>query len=182
MEIFHTDLDGVIEIRPRRFGDTRGWFCETWKRPALVDAGISMDFMQDNESFSADEATLRGLHYQLAPFAQDKLVHVLSGSILDVAVDIRRESPTFGQHVAVVLSAELGNQLLVPAGFAHGFATLEPDVHVAYKVTAPYAPDHERAIRWDDPTLGIDWLTPAEPVLSDKDAIAPLLADQPDLF
>ncbi len=182
MEMRTTDLDGVVEIVPRRFGDDRGWFSEVWKRSDLDDAGISMDFVQDNESFSADVATLRGLHYQLPPFAQDKLVRVLRGSIQDVAVDIRRGSPTFGHHVSVVLSADLGNQLLVPAGFAHGFCTLEQDVQVTYKVTAPYAPDHERAIRWDDPEIGIDWLTTGPPMLSAKDAAAPLLADQPDLF
>lgn len=184
MEFVPTALDGVIEVRPRRFGDQRGWFSETYKRDAFADAGITDDFVQDNESFSAPVGTLRGLHYQLPPHAQAKLVRVLRGSILDVAVDIRRSSPTFGRHVAVVLSADEGNQLYVPAGFAHGFCTLDDDVHVVYKVTARYAPETERAIRWDDPALGIDWpgLDGREPVLSDKDAVAPLLADQPDLF
>lgn len=177
-----TDLDGVVEVIPRRFGDDRGWFSEVWKRSDFDDAGIPMDFVQDNESFSADVATLRGLHYQLPPFAQDKLVRVLRGSIQDVAVDIRRDSPTFGHHVSVTLSADLGNQLLVPAGFAHGFCTLEPDVQVTYKVTAPYAPEYERSVRWDDPEIGIDWQTTQPPVLSAKDAAAPSLADQLDLF
>ena len=139
--------------------------------------------MQDNESFSAPAGTLRGLHYQIAPHAQDKLLRVIDGSILDVAVDIRRDSPTFGQHVTVTLSADEGNQLLVPAGFAHGFCTLEADVRVAYKVSDVWAPDCERAIRWDDPALAIDWqLPPDGPTMSGKDAVAPLLADQPDLF
>lgn len=184
MEIVPTRLDGVIEIRPQRFGDHRGWFSETFRLDALRRAGIDVAFIQDNESFSARVGTLRGLHYQVAPNAQAKLVKVVRGSILDVAVDIRRSSPTFGDHVAVTLSAEEGNQLLLPAGFAHGFCTLVPDVQVAYKVDAPYSPADERAIRWDDPAIDIDWPTADGdgPVLSDKDAVAPLLADQPDVF
>jgi dTDP-4-dehydrorhamnose 3,5-epimerase len=183
MEIVPTALDGVVEIRPTRHGDDRGWFSETYKRHTLGDAGIGIEFVQDNESFSAPAGTLRGLHYQIAPHAQVKLVRVIHGSILDVAVDIRRDSDTFGQHVAVTLTAEEGNQLLVPAGFAHGFCTLEADVRVAYKVSDRYAPECERAIRWDDPELAIDWqLPPDGPTLSSKDAVAPLLADQPDLF
>ena len=183
MEIIPTELDGVFEIRAKRFGDHRGWFSETYKSHELTAAGIDIDFVQDNESFSAPLGTLRGLHYQVAPHPQDKLVRVISGSILDVAVDIRRNSPTFGQYVAVTLTGTDGNQLLVPAGFAHGFCTLEPDVRVAYKVSGQYAPDCERAVRWDDPDLAIDWQVPGgEPTLSDKDQIAPLLADQPDLF
>lgn len=183
MEIIKTALDGVVEFRPVRHGDHRGWFRETWKYSALVDAGIHIDFVQDNESFSAETGTLRGLHYQVAPHPQDKLVRVISGSMVDVAVDIRRDSPTFGQHVAVTLTAEMGNQLLVPVGFAHGFCTLEPDVRVAYKVSGQYSPDCERAIRWDDPDLAIDWPLPTGgPTLSDKDIAAPLFAAQPDLF
>jgi dTDP-4-dehydrorhamnose 3,5-epimerase len=183
MKIIETGLDGVVEIWPQRHGDHRGWFSETWKQSVLLDAGIDIDFVQDNESFSAPAGTLRGLHYQIAPNAQGKLVRVLSGSILDVAVDIRRSSPTFGRHVAVTLNADEGNQLLVPVGFAHGFCTLEPDVRVAYKASGAYARDCERAIRWDDPALGIDWPFPPSGVtLSEKDQIAPLLADQPDLF
>ena len=183
MEIIPTPLDGVVEIRPTRHGDDRGWFSEVYKRHTLRDAGIDIEFVQDNESFSAPVGTLRGLHYQLPPHAQDKLVRVIHGSILDVAVDIRRGSATFGQHVAITLTAEAGNQLLVPTGFAHGFCTLEPDVRVAYKVSAVYAPDCERAIRWDDPELAIDWRLPADgPTLSGKDGEAPTLADQPDLF
>ena len=184
MEFLPTDIDAVVEVRPKRFGDQRGWFSEIYKRDAFADAGISVDFVQDNESFSAPSGTLRGLHYQLAPHPQGKLVRVVRGSILDVAVDIRRDSPTFGRHVAVTLSADTGNQLYVPVGFAHGFVTLEPDVQVTYKVTDRYAPETERSIRWDDPTIGIEWpdLGSDGPVLSDKDAVAPLLADQPDLF
>jgi len=182
MEIINTALDGVVEIRPPRHGDDRGWFSETYKQHTLSDAGIDITFVQDNESFSAPAGTLRGLHYQVAPHPQDKLIRVIHGSILDVAVDIRRDSATFGQHVAVTLTAEGGNQLLVPAGFAHGFCTLEADVRVAYKVSGVYAPDCERAIRWDDPDLAIDWQLPSSgPTLSGKDEEAPFLADQPDL-
>ena len=182
MEIIPTALDGVVEIRPSRHGDDRGWFSETYKRHTLRDAGVDIDFVQDNESFSAPAGTLRGLHYQIAPHAQDKLIRVIQGSILDIAVDIRRDSATFGQHVAVTITDD-GSQLLVPAGFAHGFCTLEPDVRVAYKVSAVYAPDCERAIRWDDPALAIDWqLPPGGPTLSGKDGVAPLFAEQPDLF
>jgi dTDP-4-dehydrorhamnose 3,5-epimerase len=183
MEIIKTALDGVFEIRAKRHGDDRGWFSETYKQHVLLDAGIDIDFVQDNESFSAPTGTLRGLHYQTAPHAQDKLLRVIHGSILDVAVDIRRASPTFGQHVAVTLTADDANQLLVPIGFAHGFCTLEPDTRVAYKVSGIYAPDSERAIRWDDPDLAIDWqLPPDGPRLSGKDDVAPLLPNHPDLF
>lgn len=183
MEIVPTLLDGVVEIRPRLIGDSRGWFRETWKQSAMTEAGIDIDFVQDNESFSATAGTIRGIHYQIAPRAQAKLVRVISGSMVDVAVDIRKASPTFGQHVAVTLSADAGNQLLVPAGFGHGFCTLVADVRVAYKVSGRYAPDCERAIHWDDPDLAIDWPFPSSgPTLSDKDAVAPLLAGQPDLF
>jgi len=184
MDIIPTEIPDVVEIAPKRFGDDRGWFSEVFKAQVLADAGIDIEFVQDNESFSATPGTLRGLHYQLPPFAQDKLVRVISGSVLDVAIDIRRNSPTFGRHVTRVLTSDTGNQLLVPAGFAHGFLTLVADVQVAYKVSAPYAPETERAIRWDDPEFAIDWpaVAGAAPVLSDKDAVAPLLADQPDLF
>ena len=183
MEIIDTTLDGVVEIRPPRHGDDRGWFSETYKKHTFRDAGIDIDFVQDNESFSAPAGTLRGLHYQLAPHPQDKLIRVIQGSILDIAVDIRRDSTTFGQHVAVTLTADDGNQLLVPAGFAHGFCTLEADVRVAYKVSGEYSPVCERSIRWDDPDLAIRWTLPAGgPTLSGRDGIAPFLADQPDLF
>jgi dTDP-4-dehydrorhamnose 3,5-epimerase len=185
VEFVPTEIADVIEIRPKRFGDDRGWFSEAYRRDLFAAAGIDLDFVQDNESFSALPGTIRGLHYQLPPVAQDKLVRVLRGSILDVAVDIRESSPTFGKHVTRTLNANVGNQLLVPAGFAHGFITLTPDVHVAYKVTAPYAANAERAIRWDDPELAIEWPdvegTDA-PILSDKDAVAPGFADQPDKF
>ena len=166
-----------------RHGDDRGWFSELYRRDVLQAAGIDVDFVQDNESFSATPGTLRGIHYQLAPFVQVKLVRVIRGSIVDVAVDLRRSSSTFGEHVQVTLSAEQGNQLLVPAGFGHAFCTLEANTQVGYKVTDVYSPQSERSVRWNDPTLAIPWeLGGRNPTLSDRDAEAPELADQPDLF
>lgn len=178
MEIRQLGLDGVVEITPRKFGDARGFFAETYSRPRFVEAGIDIAWMQDNQSFSAGKFTLRGLHFQVAPFAQDKLIRVLKGAIFDVAVDLREGSPTYGKWVACELSASKFNQLLVPKGFGHGFLTLEPDTEVFYKVSAPYAPQCDRGIRWNDPAIAIDWpLGGAAPLLSDKDLRAPLLAD-----
>lgn len=177
MEMRQLGIDGVLEIVPRKFGDARGFFSETYSRQRFAEAGIEIDWVQDNQSYSAEWGTLRGLHFQVAPHAQDKLVRVLRGSVFDVAVDIRLGSPSFGKWVSCVLSAEGWNQLLVPRGFAHGFLTLEPDSEVAYKVSAPYAPDCDRSIRWDDPAIGIKWpLHGRQPVLSAKDAAAPLLS------
>ena len=157
-------------ITPRRFGDARGWFCETWNKAAFEDAGLNMpEFLQDNHSYSAPRHTLRGLHYQRPPRAQDKLVRCSRGAILDVAVDAREGSPRYGQWVAVELSAGNGAQLYVPKGFLHGFLTLTEDCEVQYKCTDSYAPECDGAVRWD--SLGIDWGTDA-PVLSDKDACA----------
>lgn len=171
-------LDGVVELRPPKIGDARGFFSETYNRDRFREAGIALDFVQDNHSFSAVRGTLRGLHYQLPPRAQDKLVRVVRGAIFDVAVDIRRGSPTFGRWAGLVVSAQAWNQILVPAGFAHGFVTLEPDTEVVYKVTDTYSPAHDRSIRFDDPAIGIEWPVAAgEVVLSDKDRNAPLLAD-----
>lgn len=172
-----TEIRDVIEIVPRRFGDHRGWFSEVFKRSDLADAGIRIDWMQDNQSFSAPVGTVRGLHFQVPPVAQDKLVRVLRGAIFDVAVDLRRGSPDYGRWVGRELSAEAGNQLLVPLGFAHGFITLVPDTEVLYKVSAPYSKDHEAALRWDDPDIGIDWPSlSGPPTLSDKDLEAPSFA------
>jgi dTDP-4-dehydrorhamnose 3,5-epimerase len=183
VKLVPTRLPDVVEIRPVRHGDDRGWFSELYRRDVLEAAGLNIDFVQDNESFSATPGTLRGIHYQLAPFVQVKLVRVIRGSAVDVAVDLRRSSPTFGEHVAVTLTAEDGNQLLVPAGFGHAFCTLEPDTQVGYKVTAQYSPESERSVRWDDSRLAISWaLDGPDPIMSDRDAAAPLLADQPDLF
>ncbi|MFT3988364.1 dTDP-4-dehydrorhamnose 3,5-epimerase [Aestuariivirga sp.] len=170
---------GVLEVVPKKFGDARGFFSETFQRQRFTDAGITQDWMQDNQSYSAEKGVLRGLHFQVAPDAQDKLIRVLKGSIFDVAVDIRKASPTYRTWVSCILSAEKFNQLLIPKGFAHGFVTLEPDVEVLYKVSAPYSPSCDRGIRWNDPTIGIEWpLDPGQqPVLSAKDAAAPLLAE-----
>ena len=179
MQVNDLGLGGVVEIIPKKFGDARGFFAETYQRQRFADAGIAQDWMQDNQSFSAEKGTLRGLHFQVAPAAQDKLIRVLRGSIFDVAVDIRNGSATYGKWVSCVLSADKFNQLLIPKGFAHGFLTLEPDVEVLYKVSAPYAPDCDRGIRWDDPAIGIAWPLEAgqQPILSGKDAAAPPLAD-----
>lgn len=178
MRIEETTLPGVRLLTPRRFGDERGWFSETWSRRTLAAAGIDHDFVQDNQSLSRPAGTVRGLHFQLAPFAQVKLVRVVRGAILDVAVDLRRGSPTYGRSVAVRLDAENGAQLYVPVGFAHGFCTLEPDSEVFYKVSAPYSAAHDRGLAWDDPALAIDWPVSAEQaILSDKDRRQPKLAD-----
>ncbi len=175
MQIEPTSLPGVMIVTPRRHGDARGWFSETWNRAALARAGlVTPDFVQDNHSFSAPRHTLRGLHYQRPPHAQDKLVRCSRGAMLDVAVDIRRGSPQYGEWVAVELSAGNGRQLYVPKGFLHGFLTLTEDCEVQYKCTDIYAPDCDGAVRWD--SLGIDWGTDA-PVLSEKDAAAPAFAD-----
>ena len=171
-------LDGVFLIKTRRFGDARGFFAEMYSRPDFVAVGIESVFVQDNQSFSAPRGTVRGLHFQTPPHAQAKLVRVLRGAILDVVVDIRRRSPTFGQHLAVELDHAEGRQLFVPEGFAHGFCTLTPDTEVFYKVTDVYAPLCDRGIAWNDPALGIDWpVDPADASLSDKDRRQPLLSE-----
>lgn len=169
---------GVREVRPRRFADERGFFSEVWNSETWRDAGLDLSFVQDNHSLSRAAGVLRGLHFQSPPFAQEKLVRVTRGAVFDVAVDIRRASPTFGRWVSLVLSAAEWNQLLVPAGFAHGFLTLEQDTEVQYKVTAPYSAAHDRTVRWDDPAIGIEWpLGRHELTLSERDLAAPLLAD-----
>lgn len=178
IEVVPLAIPEVVEIRPKRFGDGRGWFSETYNRRALAEAGIDLEFVQDNRSFSARRGTLRGLHFQRPPAAQDKLVTVLSGAVWDAAVDLRAGSPTFGRHVAIELDARKGNQILVPKGFAHGFVTLMPDTEVMYKVSAFYSPSHDGAIRWNDPDIGIVWpVDKTEVVLSDKDRNAPLLRE-----
>lgn len=170
-------------IRPRKHGDARGFFSETYAKKAFAEAGIDLDFVQDNHAFSATKGTVRGLHFQSAPFAQDKLVRVVRGSILDVAVDLRRASPTYGKHVSAVISADEWNQILVPVGFAHGLLTLEPDTEVLYKVTNYYAPQHDLGLLWNDPALGIAWpVSEADAVLSAKDKAQPRLADLPAYF
>lgn len=178
LEIRPLALDGVIEIRPRQFADERGFFSETWSRAGWRAAGIDVDFVQDNHSLSRQRGVLRGLHFQAPPMAQAKLVRVTRGSVFDVAVDIRAGSPSYGRWVSTILSAERWNQLFVPAGFAHGFVTLETDCEVVYKVSAPYSAEHDRAIRFDDSDIAIKWpLRPEELILSDKDRAAPRLAD-----
>lgn len=178
LSVEDTAIPAVKIVTPKKFGDHRGFFSETWSRRAFAEAGLDLDFVQDNQSLSAPIGTLRGLHFQSPPFAQDKLVRVTRGRILDVAVDIRASSPSFGKHVAVELSAENWKQLLVPVGFAHGFVTLEPDTEVIYKVTAPYAPQNDHGLAFDDPALGIDWRLPLSGLtLSDKDRKHPRLAE-----
>ena len=178
MDIRETALPGVLCLTPRRFGDGRGWFSESWSARRMEEAGLSFDWVQDNHSHSVEVGTVRGLHCQVPPSAQAKLVRVARGGVLDIAVDIRRGSPTFGQWVAEELSAANGAELLVPRGFLHGFVTLEPETDVLYKVDAFYDPAAERAVRFDDPDLAIDWgIDPARAVLSDKDAAAPAFAD-----
>ena len=183
MQVVDTPIPAVKVLVPKKFGDHRGFFSETYSRKAFEALGIRSDFVQDNHSLSAEAGVVRGLHYQLPPAAQDKLLRVVRGAILDVAVDIRRSSPTFGRYVAEVLSAENWRQIYIPAGFAHGFRTLEPNTEVIYKVTAFYAPERDRGIRWNDPALGIDWgITEAAAVLSERDRKHPLLAEATELF
>ncbi|MBV8651665.1 MAG: dTDP-4-dehydrorhamnose 3,5-epimerase [Alphaproteobacteria bacterium] len=178
-----TLIPDVKLLRMRRHGDARGFFCETYSRRDLHEAGITSDFVQDNHSLSRPRGVLRGLHFQIPPFEQDKLVRVTRGAILDVAVDLRHGSPTFGRHVAAVIAAAEATQLFVPAGFAHGFCTLEEDTEVLYKVSAYYAPQHERGLAFDDPALAIDWPVAATAaILSDKDRHHPRLAALPRLF
>lgn len=183
MDVVSLDIPDVKIIRPKKFGDHRGFFSETYTKKTFETAGLQYDFVQDNHSLSAEVGTVRGLHFQLPPFAQDKLVRVVRGAILDVAVDIRKNSPTFGRHVSAVISAADWNQILVPIGFAHGFCTLEPDTEVIYKVTNYYSAEHDRGLLWNDPALGIDWPVAADKArLSDKDHKHPTFAQLGDWF
>lgn len=183
MKIERLAIPDVLLITPQIFRDDRGFFSEVWKEKALADFGVKMDFVQDNHAFSRDKGVLRGLHFQLPPAAQDKLVRCTRGSILDVAVDIRRSSPTFGKYVSAVISAENWQQILVPAGFAHGYVTLEADTEVLYKVTSYYSPQHDRGVAWNDPEIAIDWgVSPDAVILSAKDKLQPKLKDAPTLF
>lgn len=169
---------GVIRLRTPRYGDDRGWFCETWSRARFNAAGIDCDFVQDNHSRSEPAGVVRGLHFQRPPYAQAKLVRCVRGAILDVVVDLRAGSPTFGRHHAVELTADSGDQLFVPSAFAHGFVTLKPGTEVIYKVSAPYAPAHEAGLAWDDPDLNIAWpVKAADAVLTDRDRAWPRLRD-----
>ena len=176
MKLIKTKIDGVLIVEPKVFGDHRGWFMETYSKKVFEELGILIDFVQDNHSFSAQKGTLRGLHFQKEPKAQSKLVRCTKGSILDVAVDIRKGSPTYKDWVAVELSEENKKQLFIPKGFAHGFLTLTDDVEVQYKVDEYYSPENDCSIRYNDPELAVEWNW-ENPVLSDKDLNAPLLKD-----
>lgn len=166
----------LIAINPKRFMDRRGWFVETWNKTRFEEQGVKAEFVQDNHSYSAHAGTIRGLHFQRSPYAQAKLVRCLKGRIFDVAVDLREGSPTYGKWEGIELTAELGNQLFIPAGYGHGFLTLEADTEVAYKVDNYYAPEADAGIAWNDPDIAIDWpLNGLEPILSDKDARLPNL-------
>lgn len=183
MQIISTELADVRIITPRRFADGRGFFCETWSKRALVAEGLDFEFVQDNESLTRDQGTLRGLHYQSPPHAQTKLVRVVIGAVLDVVVDARKGSDNYGKWVSVELSAENGRQLLVPRGFLHGFLTLRPDTHVIYKVDNFYNAESDGAVVWNDPDLAIDWgIAATDVLLSDKDAAAPRLSEWQNPF
>jgi dTDP-4-dehydrorhamnose 3,5-epimerase len=183
LDVEQTAIPDVKLLKPNRFGDARGFFSEVYSQRTFAQAGLDLSFVQDNHSWSAPPFTVRGLHFQTPPAAQGKLVRVVRGRVLDVAVDLRRSSKTYGHHVAVELSAENWFQLWVPAGFAHGFCTLEPDCEVLYKVTEYYSAEHDRGLAWDDPALGIPWpVGPGAAVLSAKDTAQPRLSDLPPYF
>jgi dTDP-4-dehydrorhamnose 3,5-epimerase len=183
MKIIETQIPAVKILIPNKHGDHRGFFSEVFNNRLMKEAGLCCDFVQDNHSLSAEKGVVRGLHYQLPPMAQDKLVRVLRGGIMDVAVDIRKGSPTFGKHITAIITAENWHQILVPAGFAHGFVTLEPNTEVLYKVTNFYSPTHDRGIRWNDPGLGINWgIEESVATLSAKDKLHPTLDEATDLF
>jgi len=181
--VMQTEIADVKLIVPRIHRDRRGFFSETYNKAGLTSLGTNLEFVQDNHSLSAERGVVRGLHFQIPPFAQDKLVRVIRGSVFDVAVDIRRGSPTYGKHVARVISVADWNQFLVPAGFAHGFCTLEANTEVIYKVTNYYSPEHDRGMLWNDPDLGIAWpVAENEAILSDKDKKQPRFRDLPKYF
>jgi dTDP-4-dehydrorhamnose 3,5-epimerase len=183
MEIIRTEIPDVRIIIPARHLDRRGFLSETYSKRVLAEAGIELDFVQENHSFSIEKGVVRGLHYQAHPFAQDKLLRIVRGAIFDVAVDLRKSSATFGKHVSVTLSAEKWNQILVPKGFAHGFATLEPGTELVYKVTNYFCPEYDRGLFWCDPEVGIDWpVAPSAAILSEKDNRLPRLSELQDLF
>lgn len=177
MNVFSTNLLGLKIIEPSLFGDHRGWFMETYNVSIFKELGINTIFIQDNQSFSANKGTLRGLHYQLDPRAQSKLVRCTRGAIYDVAVDIRKNSPTFKQWYGIELSSQNKKQLFIPKGFAHGFLTLTDDVEVQYKVDETYSPEHERSICWNDTDINITWPINENIILSEKDTIAPSLKE-----
>jgi dTDP-4-dehydrorhamnose 3,5-epimerase len=183
MQVISSHFRDVQLLRPDRHVDNRGFFSEAYSKRDYAAIGIRNDFVQDNHSLSRRKGVVRGLHFQAPPCAQAKLLRVLRGAIFDVVVDIRRGSPTFGQHIATVLSAEDWNQIFVPAGFAHGFCTLQPETEILYKVDNYYSPAHDRGVRWNDAALGIAWpVAEQEAELSDKDRNLPLLAEAPPVF
>ncbi len=178
MDVEEGAIPGLKLLRPKKFGDKRGFFSEVYSLRAMADAGINVAFVQDNHSFSTERGVIRGLHFQIPPFAQAKLLRVTKGAIFDVAVDVRLGSPTYGKFYAAELSAENWCQLFVPEGFAHGFATLTPDCEVLYKVSAHYTPSHDRGLRWNDPEVGVPWpVSAALAILSDRDKLLPQLRD-----
>jgi dTDP-4-dehydrorhamnose 3,5-epimerase len=183
VQVVATEIADVKLLKPVRHVDSRGFFSEVFREDVLRQHGIDIHFVQDNHSLSANQGVVRGLHFQIPPFAQAKLVRVTAGSIFDVAVDIRWGSPSFGRHVAAVLSASDWNQILIPTGFAHGYCTLEPDTEVVYKVSSYYSAEHDRGLLWSDPALGIAWpVAAAEAEVSDKDQKQPLLSSLPQHF
>jgi dTDP-4-dehydrorhamnose 3,5-epimerase len=181
LKIIKTKLDGVLLLEPKVFADGRGFFQESYSKKMFQELGLEYELIQDNHSLSVEAGTLRGLHYQISPKAQTKIVRVVTGAILDVVVDIRRGSPTYGEHITAILSADNHRQILIPKGFAHGLLTLVPNVHLLYKVDEFYSFEHDRNIRWDDPELNIDWNWNT-PILSEKDREAPLLKDADNNF
>jgi dTDP-4-dehydrorhamnose 3,5-epimerase len=183
MTVDELNIPAVRILTPKKHGDHRGFFSEIYNKKTLAAAGIDTDFVQDNHSLSVEKGIVRGLHFQAPPFAQDKLVRVVRGSVFDVAIDLRRGSPTYGQHACAVISAKAWNQILVPVGFAHGFMTLEPYTEVLYKVSNYYSAEHDMGLLWNDPALGIEWpIAEAEAILSAKDKIHPRLAELPPHF
>lgn len=181
MNVIKTKLDGVVILEPKRFGDHRGFFQESYSKRLFAEHGLNYDLIQDNHSLSVEAGTLRGLHYQTAPKAQTKIVRAVTGAVLDVVVDIRKNSPTYGEYISAILSADNNRQIIVPKGFAHGILTLVPNVHLLYKVDEFYSPENDSAIRWNDPELNIDWNWTA-PILSEKDEVAAFLKDADNNF
>ncbi len=181
MKIIKTKLEGVVILEPKVFGDHRGFFMESYSKKILKDLGLNFDFVQDNHSLSVEAGTLRGLHFQTSPMAQTKIVRTATGAILDVVVDIRKGSPTYGKYISALITADNFRQIIVPRGFAHGVLTLVPNTHLLYKVDNYYSPKHDRSIRWNDPEININWEW-SNPILSDKDKNAPLLKDVDNNF
>ena len=183
MEIMSLKIPDVKIFTPQKISDERGFFSETYNREKFLSNQIDINFVQDNHSLSLENGVIRGLHFQIPPYDQDKLVRVVSGSILDVAVDLRESSPTFGHHVKAVISVEEWNQILVPVGFAHGFCTLESNTEVIYKVSNYFSPEHDKGLRWNDPSLGIEWPVSEDlAILSEKDLSQPFFSGLPIYF